>query len=152
MTIKNYPQDQLAAQPIGYWSGETYRLAVGGLRAALAEEDLTQPHWWTLNHLAGAPATWTRPALTARLTSFDDQDTDFEAVYADLATRGWTTEAPDGTLTLTDAGEAGRERARARNAAVHDRMHEGVDPTDYAAALNVLRRIIHNLGGDADLP
>jgi hypothetical protein len=31
-------------------------------------------------------------------------------------------------------------------------MHEGVTPAEYAAALTVLRRMIHNLGGDSDLP
>ncbi|MER7720507.1 hypothetical protein ABTX99_26795 [Streptomyces flaveolus] len=29
------------------------RLVVGVLREQLAVEDLTQPHWWTLNHVAG---------------------------------------------------------------------------------------------------
>ncbi|MFI0792667.1 hypothetical protein ACH4OY_08210 [Micromonospora rubida] len=54
--VKKYSQEELAAQPIGWWSGETYRRVVGGLRAELAVEQLTQPHWWTLNHVAGAPA------------------------------------------------------------------------------------------------
>ncbi|MGW4500402.1 MarR family transcriptional regulator [Micromonospora sp. NPDC004336] len=151
MTIKGYPRDQLAAQPIGYWSGAASEIIVGGLRAALAEEDLTQPHWWTLNHVAGAPGEWTRAALTAKLSRFDTQDTDFDAVYADLAGRGWTTEAA-GRLALTEAGEAGRLRAAARNRVVHERMHEGIGTDEYVAALNVLRRMIANLGGDSDLP
>lgn len=29
---------------------------------------------------------------------------------------------------------------------------DGIDTADYAAALNVLRRRIHNLGGGSDLP
>lgn len=105
MTIKEYTQDQLAAQPIGYWAREAANLVIGGLRAALAEENLTQPHWWTLNHVTAAPAHWKRAALTEKLTPYDDQDTDFDAVYDDLAARGWLTET-DGTLTLTEAGEA----------------------------------------------
>lgn len=151
MTIKEYSQDQLAAQPIGYWSREAANLVIGGLRAALAEENLTQPHWWSLNHIAGAPGTWTRATLTAKLAPYDDQNTDFAALYTDLDSRGWLTE-PDGTLALTAAGEAGRLRAHARNAKVHARMRAGIDDAAYAATIDVLRRLVANLGGDGDLP
>ncbi|MFJ3727368.1 MarR family transcriptional regulator [Streptomyces sp. NPDC090045] len=151
MTIKEYPQERLAAQPIGYWTRAAADLVIGGLRAALAEEHLTQPHWWTLNHVAGTPGAWTRAALTAKLTPFDDQNTDFEAVYADLAARGWITETGD-RLTLTEAGEAGRLRAHDRNAKVHARMREGIDDATYAATINTLRLLVANLGGNADLP
>lgn len=61
MTVQEYTPEELATQPIGYWSGATMRLVVGGIRAELATEDLTQPHWWTLNHVAGAPGAWGRP-------------------------------------------------------------------------------------------
>lgn len=151
MTITEYSRDQLAAQPIGYWSGVANEIIVGGIRAALAEEGLTQPHWWILNHVASAPEQWTRVSLTAKLSPFDRQDTDFEAVYADLASRGWTAE-PNGCLTLTEAGEEGRQRARVRNLKVHEQMHNGVETADYVTTLNVLRRMIANLGGNSDLP
>ncbi|WP_327252186.1 MarR family winged helix-turn-helix transcriptional regulator [Streptomyces sp. NBC_01244] len=149
--IKQYSQDQLAAQPIGYWAREAANLVIGGLRAALAEENLTQPHWWTLNHVAAAPAHWKRAALTEKLTAYDDQDTDFEALYDDLAARGWLTET-DGVLTLTEQGEAGRVRAHDRNAKVHARMREGMDDAAYAATIDGLRRMVANLGGSGDLP
>lgn len=150
-TTKDYSQKQLAAQPIGHWSRTAANLVIGGLRTALAEENLTQPHWWTLNHVAGTPGQWTRPALTAKLAPYDDQHTDFEAVYADLTARGWLTETAD-RLTLTEAGEAGRLRAHDRNAKVHTRMREGIDDAAYAATIDVLRRTVANLGGDGDLP
>ncbi|MFJ5634649.1 MarR family transcriptional regulator [Streptomyces goshikiensis] len=151
MTIKTYPQDRIAAQPIGYWTRETANLTIGALRTALAEEHLTQPHWWTLNHIATTPHTWQRTTLTEKLAPYDDQNTDFNAVYDDLTTRGWLTET-NGTLTLTEAGEAGRQRAHTRNAAVHTRMREGIDATTYATTINTLRRLTANLGGNADLP
>ncbi|WP_329386882.1 MarR family transcriptional regulator [Streptomyces sp. NBC_01351] len=150
-TTKEYSQEQLAAQPIGYWSRETAGLVIGGLRTALAEEDLTQPHWWTLNHVAGTPGEWTRTTLTTKLAPFDDQNTDFEALYTDLAARGWLTESDD-TLTLTDEGEAARLRAHDRNAVVHERMREGITTAEYAATIDVLRRMVANLGGSGDLP
>ncbi|MCX5196657.1 MarR family transcriptional regulator [Streptomyces sp. NBC_00249] len=151
MEIKEYPEEQVAAQAIGYWTGAANRIIVGGLRTALAEESLTQPHWWILNHIAGAPDEWTAATLTAKLTPYDDQNLDFDAIHTDLADRGWTRTSGD-RLTLTPAGEAARERARTRNAKVHATMRAGVPDTDYAATINVLRRLIHNLGGASDLP
>ncbi|OJF10887.1 MarR family transcriptional regulator [Couchioplanes caeruleus] len=151
MTIREYPREQLAAQPIGYWTGVANELIIGSIRAALGEEELTQPHWWILNHVAGAPGEWTRAALTARLSPFDRQGLDFEVIYADLTARGWVTQA-DGRLALTEAGEAGRRRAAARSQKVHQRTHGGIETDEYVAGLNVLRRMISNLGGNSDLP
>ncbi|TPQ19250.1 MarR family transcriptional regulator [Streptomyces sporangiiformans] len=115
-------------------------------------ESLTQPHWWTLNHVAAAPARWTRAELTARLTRYDDLGIDFADVYDDLLKRGWMTQDAAGTLTLTTEGESGRLRARERNARAHQQMHQGITEEQYVAALNVLRQVIANLGGDSDLP
>ncbi|MEV0633977.1 MarR family transcriptional regulator [Streptomyces sp. NPDC050619] len=152
-TIKTYSHEELAAQPIGWWSSETGRRMVAALRERLAAEDLTQPHWWTLNHVAGKPGTFTRATLSARLTAYDDQGIDFDGVYDDLVARGWMTEAAGTrTMTLTEAGEAGRLRARERNLRVHEQAHEGVDPADFVTTINVLRRMVANLGGDGDLP
>ncbi|MFC9680402.1 hypothetical protein [Streptomyces sp. NPDC056948] len=61
--LKEYSHEELAAQPIGAWTGMAYRRVVGALRAQLAVEGLTQPHWWTLNHAAGDPGNWTRSTL-----------------------------------------------------------------------------------------
>ncbi|WP_242426830.1 MULTISPECIES: hypothetical protein [unclassified Streptomyces] len=103
MTMKEYSQEELASQPIGYWSGEACRRVVGRIRAELAVEDLTQPHWWTLNHVAGTPGAWSRAKLAERLVTFDDLGIDFDGVFDDLVTRGWMKEDA-GTLTLTEAG------------------------------------------------
>ncbi|MFE1316121.1 MarR family transcriptional regulator [Kitasatospora phosalacinea] len=151
VTLKEYPQEELAAQPIGAWAGTAARLVVGALREQLAVEGLTQPHWWTLNHVAGAPGRWTRAALTERLAKWDDLGIDFDGVYDDLAARGWLVEDA-GAMTLTGQGEAGRLRARERNLRVHRQVHEGVEPADFVTTINVLRRMVANLGGDGDLP
>ncbi|MEU9894814.1 MarR family transcriptional regulator [Streptomyces phaeochromogenes] len=147
-----YPRQQLAAQPIGYWTGAAHREVVGRIRKELATESLTQPHWWILNHVAASPAHWTRAELTAKLTPYDDQDIDFAEVFADLTSRGWLTEDATGTLTLTAAGEAGRLRAKERNLRAHEETHAGITEEEYVATLDVLRRVIANLGGDSDLP
>jgi hypothetical protein len=151
VTIKEYPAEDLAAQPIGWWSGEAYRRVVGAIRAELAVEDLTQPHWWTLNHVSGAPGRWTRAALVERLASYDDLGIDFTVVFDDLVTRGWLAETA-GHLTLTDEGEAALRRARTRNLRAHQRTHEGISEADYVTTVNVLRRMVANLGGNGDHP
>jgi hypothetical protein len=87
--MKEYAPEQLASQPIGYWSGEAYRSVVGRIRAELAVEGLTQPHWWTLNHVAGAPHEWNRAKLAEKLKRFDDLGVDFDGVFDDLVSRGW---------------------------------------------------------------
>ncbi len=151
MPLREYAQEELAAQPIGAWSGEAYRQVVGALRAQLAVEDLTQPHWWTLNHVAGDPGKWTRATLIERLAKYEDLGIGFDSVFDDLVARGWLTEDA-GAMTLTEAGEAGRVRARERNLRVHQQTHEGIATADFVTTINVLRRMVANLGGNGDLP
>lgn len=35
---------------------------------------------------------------------------------------------------------------------MHQQTHEGVDTADFVTAINVLRRMVANLGGNGDLP
>ena len=151
MTLREYSADELAAQPIGAWTGEAYRRVTGALRDQLAVEGLTQPHWWTLNHVAGQPSTWTRSTLTERLAPYDDLGIDFEGVYDDLVARGWLSEK-SGAMRLTAEGDAARLRAGDRNRGAHERMLDGVDTGDFVTTVNVLRRIVANLGGNGNLP
>ncbi|MFJ9952260.1 MarR family transcriptional regulator [Kitasatospora sp. NPDC091207] len=152
--LRDYPEARLAAQPIGYWADATARLVLARIRGELAEERLTQPQWWCLNHIAGAPGGWQRAALADKLRPYTVgivPAVDFDLVLDDLLDRGRLTEDANG-LTLTEAGEAGRQRAHHRLAAAHEQIHDGITPAEWAAALNVLRRMVANLGGYADLP
>ncbi|MFE2936106.1 MarR family transcriptional regulator [Streptomyces sp. NPDC059278] len=151
VTLREYSQKELAAQPIGAWTGVACRLVVGAIREQLAVEGLMQPHWWTLNHVAGEPGKWTRAALIERLAKWDDLGIDFNSVFNDLVDRGWLTEDA-GLMTLTETGEDGRVRAKERNLRVHQQVHEGVDTADFVTTINVLRRMVANLGGDGNLP
>ena len=153
MTMIDYPDDVIAAQPMGYWTDLAARAIIGALRGQLVVEQLTQPHWWTLNHVSGSPGTWTRTTLSQRLDEFADEGTDFGAAFDDLAGRGWLrVDEGAGTLTLTADGEAGRLRVHERNAQAHRQMREGVATADYVATVNVLRRMVANLDGRTDLP
>jgi hypothetical protein len=152
MAVRAIDPSELARQPIGYWSGHTHRTVVGQIRADLNIEGLTQPTWWILNHVAGAPATWTPAALTERLHVFDDQATDFVGAFSELDRRSLLVERHDGALELTELGVATLGRSRERSAATLRRTMAGISDGEYIAALDVLRRIIDNLGGDSDIP
>ncbi|MFF6886269.1 hypothetical protein ACFY9F_24145 [Streptomyces sp. NPDC012421] len=39
-----------------------------------------------------------------------------------------------------------------RNARVRERAHQGVSDADFATTIDVLRRMVANMGGDGDLP
>jgi polyhydroxyalkanoate synthesis regulator phasin len=89
--------------------------------------------------------------LIERLAKYEDLGIDFNSVFDDLVARGWLTEDA-GLMTLTEAGEDGRLRAKERNLRVHQQMHEGIDTADFVTTVNVLRRMVANLGGDGNLP
>lgn len=150
MTLKDYPATQLAGQPAGYWTGQAYRAVVGRIRTELATERLTQPQWWMLNRIDGAPGAWSRASL-APLSRFDDQDIDLDEAVDELVGRGWLTERED-RLTITRTGIAGLARARNKLGAANTATHAGIETGEYIAALDVLRRMIDNLGGDSDIP
>ncbi|WOI62956.1 MarR family winged helix-turn-helix transcriptional regulator [Streptomyces fradiae] len=146
--------ENLAAQPIGYWSGVVHQAVIRHLRDAMADLDLTQPLWWTLNRLAAAgPGGASREELAAGLAPLADDPDEIPRIPARLAHRGWTTEDEAGVLRLTGEGAAAHARMRAVAADVRARLHEGVSDEEYAAALRVLRRIARNAeggsGGDA---
>jgi hypothetical protein len=151
MNIREYSSEELAGQPIGAWTGLAYRHVVGAIREQLAVEELTQPHWWTLNHVAGEPGKWSRPALTERLEPYEDLGIDFEGIYDDLVSRGWLIE-DGGTMALTDAGEAARLRASDRSKVTLEKTSQGIGTADFVTTINVLRRIVANLGGNGNLP
>jgi hypothetical protein len=65
-------------------------------------ENLTQPHWWTLDHVAGEPGAWSRTALIERLKPYADLGIDFNGVFDDLVARGWMTENADGMTENAD--------------------------------------------------
>ncbi len=148
--MNEYPAEQVAAQPIGYWSRVAYQATVGRLRAELAIQQLTQPHWWTLNHVAGDPGTWTRVALADRLQPFDDLGIEFEDVFDDLIERGWLAE--NDTFSLTELGTQELGKARERMATAQQDTLAGIATEDYVTTINTLRRMIQNLGGDSSLP
>ncbi len=143
------PNNEVTSQPIGYWTGEAYRLIAGAIRDSLATEGLTQPQWWMLNHVA--KDQWTSAALLEKLApvNANEQNLDLVQELDGLLQRGWLTDHPaTQELSLTPEGEEGRRRTWDRNGATHRHMIAGVSDREYDDCIRVLQRIVGNLGGD----
>ena len=141
--------NEIKSQPIGYWTGEAYRHIARAIRQSLAAQNLTQPQWWMLNHVA--KGEWTHDALLNKLAPFNanEQELDLDHELEDLIEREWMThDTATQELHLTVRGEEGRQQAWQRNGATHRAMIAGVSDEEYDDCIRVLQHIVGNLGGD----
>lgn len=122
-----YSQEDLAKQPIGYWSGEAYRRVAEALRQSLAANGLTQPQWWVLNRLDDTSRTWTRSELVEELAPYSEKEEGRSVAdeVERLIDEGLVASTGD-VVTMTGEGIARLAAARERNGRVHTR-DEGRD-------------------------
>lgn len=141
----------LARQPIGYWSWAAHDATVTHIRAALAEHGLTQPPWWVINQLVGTEEDGRdRAEVVTFLSGYLDTGADgIEAAVDELLGRDLITRDDAARLRITPEGRALRDRAFARVARARAEIHEGIADEEFVAALKVLQRMIHNVGGKA---
>ncbi|MFD6801681.1 MarR family winged helix-turn-helix transcriptional regulator [Streptomyces cyaneofuscatus] len=141
----------LARQPIGYWSWAAHEATVTHIRAALAEHGLTQPPWWVINQLVGTEEDGRdRAEVVAFLSGYLDIGADgIEAAVDELLDRALITQDGGARLRITPDGRALRDRAFTRVMRAREEIHEGVTDEEFVAALKVLQRMIHNVGGKA---
>ncbi|MCF7549604.1 MarR family transcriptional regulator [Pseudonocardia sp. WMMC193] len=146
-----YRRDELVRQPIGYWTGEAYRRIAAAIRESLAANALSQPQWWILNHLDGGPRP--RDVLVETLTGYSDREEgrDVASELDAMVGAGLVVESEVG-VALTGDGVTRLAAARERNGATHASLRADVSDEEYATTIDVLRRIVGNLGGDARLP
>ncbi|MCH0541136.1 MarR family transcriptional regulator [Streptomyces sp. MUM 203J] len=139
--------DELASQPVGYWTGVAQRAVVGYLRDSLARLDVAQPMWWTMNQvLAAGERGIGRETVAERLADVADDAYAVPRAVDQLLCRGWlTATGPDGTLHLTEAGLEAHARIKRRVDEIRAEVHEGVTDEEYVAALKVLRRMQANV-------
>jgi hypothetical protein len=150
--MKNYTDAELAAQPVGYWTRAANTTVVGYISSRLGELDVTQHHWWTLAHLGQSNKGLTREetiALIERIRPYVDH-TKMAPAIDDLLAREMLAPDTEGRLQLTDAGVQLRDHVKALQINSRTHIHAGVDDEDYVTAVKVLRRMIGNVGGDAD--
>ncbi|KOG90181.1 MarR family winged helix-turn-helix transcriptional regulator [Streptomyces varsoviensis] len=139
--------EELAWQPIGYWSGVAHQAVITYIRDAMARAGITQPQWWILNQVEGAPAGRTREELEEALANVAGDRYEIYRSVDIMLHREWLVTAEDGRLRLTDAGRATKARIKERVIAIRGEMHDGITDEEYVAALKVLRRMIRNTGG-----
>ncbi|MFJ2767500.1 MarR family winged helix-turn-helix transcriptional regulator [Streptomyces sp. NPDC087300] len=142
---------ELLNQPIGYWSSAAGGAVVHHIRTNLAELGLTQPQWWVMGQLHGAPDGGRgRDEVVAILRGYlDTGDGPLLHDIAALHDRGLITEDTAGRIALTDEGRAVRERAAERQRQILAEIREGVSDEEYVRTLKTLQRMIHNVGGTA---
>ncbi|MGV9264936.1 MarR family transcriptional regulator [Kitasatospora sp. NPDC003701] len=151
--IEEYSQEELAAQPVAYWTGVAYEEIIGFIRRRQAELGFTQPQYWMLRHLSkhdispdghGMTVAELTDAMTSYLRPEDDPADEAQA----LLELGWVTQDGAGRLWITESGDAARAGLKTHAPAWRDLIHEGVSDADYATTLRVLRRMMRNVGSD----
>ncbi len=146
MTVTT-PTDPRRGQqrPIGFWLKLVDRLIDDSLDALLGHAGLTRRHWQVLNLLYEAPATVQQ--TDARLAPFlDAGEPTTRPVLDDLHARGWMTWTDAEQAALTEAGSAAHADLRQKVADGRARLAAGITPEEYAATIEVLRRMAVNLG------
>ncbi|MFE9814870.1 MarR family winged helix-turn-helix transcriptional regulator [Streptomyces sp. NBC_00236] len=140
----------LARQPIGYWSWAAHKATVTRIRGALADHGLTQPPWWVLNQLVDADEEGRpRADVVTLLSGYLDTGAGLEPEIDTLVERGLVTQDPRARLRLTPEGHALRTRAAESVTTARAEIHDGIPDEEFVAALKVLQRMIHNVGGTA---
>lgn len=147
-TMTEESKATLARQPVGYWTGVAHREVVGFVQAAIGRQGLSQPQWWTLNTISGPGLTRAQlsVALRERFRSVSLDDADLEPLLAGLMSLGFVVTEGD-QLRLSPAGNERRDLVLAALGQARQQTHEGISDTEYAAALQVLRRMVRNVGG-----
>ncbi|WP_306674876.1 MULTISPECIES: MarR family winged helix-turn-helix transcriptional regulator [Streptomyces] len=136
---------ELAAQPIGYWSGAAHRAVITHLRDSMARLDVTQPQWWSLNRvLVAGDEGVTRAAVAVQLAEVADGPREVPRALDQLLHRGWIAADAAGALRMTDAGREAHARIKRLVTRLRSEVHEGVPDEEYVTALRVLRRMAAN--------
>jgi hypothetical protein len=144
---------ELAAQPIGYWSGAAHRVIIDYIRGQMSVLGLSQPQFWMLRNLSANDLSpdgrgLTLAELTSNMRAYLDDNDDLESAAEDLLGRGLVTRDADQRLWITETGKQEHARVKEQAPVVRARIHDGIDDADYVTTLQVLRRMIDNVGGD----
>ncbi|WP_344583149.1 MarR family transcriptional regulator [Nonomuraea roseoviolacea] len=115
---------------IGYWIKHLDELFEGTLDGTLGAEGVSRREWQVLNVLAAGDDP------SAQLTPFSGVDDARES----LAARGWA----DGA-GLTEEGRRAHTALAEQVGRIRRRAAEGVSREEYAATIDVLRRMAANL-------
>jgi DNA-binding MarR family transcriptional regulator len=136
-------------KPIGWWLKEVDRLLEESFEQLLADDGLTRRQWQALNAAArrtpsrrtSRVATDDAPTIAAALAPFLSGDpAEVAAVTDPLVKRGWL--AAD---ALTADGERALQALTTKVQAQRRRVTANISEAEYAATVDVLRRMAANL-------
>lgn len=152
MTVAvQYTDEELAAQPVAYWTKLAYEATIGFVRRKQAEVGFTQPRFWMLRFLSvndvsedgqGRSVEELRSAMVSFLRPEDDLAAEAEVLLAS----GWVTRDGEGRLWITEAGDAARAGLKDRAPEWRVELHDGITDAEYATTLRVLMRMMGNAG------
>ncbi|MBA2390344.1 MAG: winged helix-turn-helix transcriptional regulator [Geodermatophilaceae bacterium] len=132
-------------RPIGFWLKLVDRLIDEGFDALLRDRQLNRRHWQVLNELSKQPATVAD--LDRRLAPFlGAGEPTTRPVLDDLASRSWLAWTVGDRAAVTPQGVDAHAGLHPAAAAHRDRVAAGISGEEYAATLDVLRRMAENLG------
>ena len=142
----------LAAQPVGYWTGVAYEAIIRFIRDQQKALGYTQPQFWLLRNLSPADLSPDGHAMTvaeleAAMSTYLRREDDLAAEAGVLVGRGWLAREAGDRLRITEAGEAALADLKKNTPAIRDRIHEGIDDADYIVTVKVLQQMIRNVGG-----
>jgi hypothetical protein len=124
-------------KPIGWWVKHLDGILEDALNQALAGEDTDRRQWQLLNvAAAGGPADALAPFVAG--------PTEVDAEVRELVSRGWLRVDGD-RLALTAEGAAARDRLAVTVRMQRTRAMDGIASAEYAATIDVLRRMAANL-------
>ncbi|MER5223806.1 MarR family winged helix-turn-helix transcriptional regulator [Streptomyces flaveus] len=151
MTTQHTSDAELAAQPAAYWTGVAYEALIAFIRARQAEHGFTQPQYWLLRNLSKNDISpdghgMTTSELQQAMSSYIRPEDDLKVEAEVLLERGWLTRDSEGRLWITNAGDEARADFKQHAPAIRDRIHQGIDDTDYITTLKVLQQMIRNTG------
>ncbi len=138
-------QRPVEGRPIGFWLKLVDRLIDQSFEAVLGEARLTRRHWQVLHLLQAQPAT-VQQADTALAPFLSGGELTTRPILDDLHARGWVTWTADQHATLTEAGAAAHAELLGKISRSRARVAAGITPEEYAATIEVLRRMAVNLG------
>ncbi|WP_405773450.1 MarR family winged helix-turn-helix transcriptional regulator [Streptomyces sp. NBC_01538] len=147
-----FTDDELLAQPVGYWTLAAREVIGGHINSRLGELGVRQPHWWSLYRLGETEEGLTQDELVERMhhtRPYVDTTTVLLAVQ-DLVASGHLAVTDDRRLQLTESGRQKRTRLIELLPKIIGEIHEGIDDKDYLTTLKVLQRMIRNVGGNTE--
>jgi DNA-binding MarR family transcriptional regulator len=125
--------------PIGWWVKHLDRTLEDALDRAVAVEGVSRRQWQMLNLAA-------ENGELSMMAPFFADPAEADAPVAGLVDRGWIRRHGQ-RLELTPDGSLARDRLSIVVRGQRQRIMDGIEPTEYAATVDVLRRMAENVAG-----